>query len=104
MNHYKDSQNTLHVLDSTEYEHLLPAGCVQITDDEVAENEQLWAEENGKGQATHTDAAGELRSAGLSAAGIAGDLDMATDMSAPDDMEGDITGESGAAPVIPPMA
>jgi len=76
-----------------------------LTDDEVAENEQLWAEENGKGQATHTDAAGELRSAGLSAAGIAGDLDMATDMSAPDDMEGDITGESGAAPapVIPPM-
>jgi len=32
---YKDQQNNLHVLDSTEFEHLLPAGCVQITDEEV---------------------------------------------------------------------
>jgi hypothetical protein len=83
-----------------------------LTDDELAENEQLWAEENGQGQATHTDAAGELRSAGLSAAGIEGDLGMAGDMSAPDDMEGDITGMEGAAgampgaasPAIPPTA
>ena len=61
-----------------------------LSDDEMAENERLWAEENGHGQSTHTDAAGELRSAGLSAAGIEGDLGMAGDMDIPDDMEGDI--------------
>ena len=32
---YKDLENNLHFLDSTEFEHLLPAGCVQITDDEA---------------------------------------------------------------------
>lgn len=31
---YKDLENNLHFLDSTEFEHLLPVGCVQITDDE----------------------------------------------------------------------
>ena len=59
-----------------------------MSDEEVAENERMWAEENGKGSPTHTDAAGELRSAGLSAAGIEGDLGAAGDMSAPEDMEG----------------
>ena len=80
-----------------------------LTDDELAENEQLWAEENGKGLPTHTDAAGEMRSAGLSAAGIEGDLNMAGDLSAPDDMEGDITSMdmgSGTTPQpsTPPVA
>ena len=32
---YKDLENNLHFLDSTEFEHLLPAGCVQIADDEA---------------------------------------------------------------------
>ena len=32
---YKDLENNLHFLDSTEFEHLLPVGCVQITDDEA---------------------------------------------------------------------
>lgn len=32
---YKDLENNLHFLDSAEFEHLLPAGCVQITDDEA---------------------------------------------------------------------
>ena len=32
---YKDLENNLHFLDSTEFEHLLPAGCVQITDEEA---------------------------------------------------------------------
>jgi hypothetical protein len=59
---------------------------LDLTDDEVAENERLWAEENGKGQPTATDAAGELRGAGLSAGGIAGDLSDATDLTAPEDM------------------
>jgi hypothetical protein len=35
MPHYKDLQNKLHWLDSTEHEHYLPAGCVQITDEEA---------------------------------------------------------------------
>jgi hypothetical protein len=72
-----------------------------LTDEEVAENERYWAEENGKGEPTHTDAAGELRSAGLSAAGIEGDLGAAGDMSAPEDMEG---GEDGTEGTTPPPA
>ena len=78
-----------------------------LTDEEVAENERLWGEENGHGAPTHTDSAGELRSAGLSAAGIEGDLGMAGDLTAPEEMEGDLdTGVDAAgappAPVTPP--
>ena len=65
-----------------------------LTQEELSENERYWAEENGKGEPTHTDAAGELRSAGLSASGIEGDLGMAGDMDAPEDMD---TGEDAAA-------
>jgi hypothetical protein len=76
-----------------------------LTDEEVAENERFWAEENGKGQPTNTDAAGELRSAGLSAAGMEGDADAAGDLSAPDDMAGEGEGapQPGAA-AAPPAA
>jgi len=35
MPHYKDTENKLHWLDSAEYESYLPAGCVQITDEEA---------------------------------------------------------------------
>jgi hypothetical protein len=73
-----------------------------LTDEEVAENERLWAEESGKGMPTHTDAAGELRSAGLSAAGIEGDLGMAGDLSAPEDMDTEEGGEAGATPAVAP--
>ena len=83
-----------------------------LTDDEVAENERLWGEETGKGQPTMTDAAGELRSAGLSAAGIEGDLGAAGDLTAPDDIEGDMEPGAeglnqmpiGPAPATPPAA
>ena len=61
-----------------------------LTEDEMADNERMWGEEQGKGQPTMTDAAGELRSAGLSAAGIEGDLGAAADLSGPEDMEGDL--------------
>ena len=74
-----------------------------LTDEEVAENERMWGEESGKGQPTYTDAAGELRSAGLSAAGIEGDLGMAGDLTAPEGMEGDFDGlgaEGGTAPAV----
>ena len=83
-----------------------------LSEDEIAENERMWAEENGKGQPTHTDAAGELRSAGLSAAGIEGDLGMAGDLSAPDDIanasepgaEGAVPQVAPAGPATPPAA
>jgi hypothetical protein len=35
MPHYKDLENKLHFLDSTEFEHLLPTGCIPITDEEA---------------------------------------------------------------------
>jgi len=70
---------------------------LSLTDEEVAENERMWGEENGKGHPTTTDAAGELRSAGLSASGIAGDADAAGDLSAPDDMDISAPGEPGQA-------
>ena len=64
----------------------------------------MWAEENGKGMPTDTDSAGELRSAGLSAAGIEGDLGAAGDLSAPDEIEGDLDTEGGAPGSTPPVA
>jgi hypothetical protein len=72
-----------------------------LTDEEVAENERMWGEESGKGQPTTTDSAGELRSAGLSAAGIEGDLGAAGDMTPPEDME-DAMPEEGAVPPVAP--
>jgi hypothetical protein len=33
--YYKDTNNNLHFLDSTEFEYLLPADCVAITDEEA---------------------------------------------------------------------
>jgi hypothetical protein len=76
-----------------------------LTDEEIADNERLWAEENGQGQPTNTDAAGELRSAGISAGGIEGDLGMAGDLSAPDELMGDEEGavDGMTPPVTPPM-
>lgn len=35
--HYKAPDNSVHSLDSAEYEHLLPSGSVQITDAEAAQ-------------------------------------------------------------------
>jgi hypothetical protein len=58
-----------------------------LTDDEIAENERLWAEEQGDGNPTGTDSAGELRSAGLSAGGLAGDIESESDLTAPEGME-----------------
>ena len=33
--YYKDTNNALHFLDSAEFEYLLPADCVAITDEEA---------------------------------------------------------------------
>ena len=35
MPYYKDTSNNLHFLDSSEFEYLLPADCVAITDEEA---------------------------------------------------------------------
>jgi hypothetical protein len=80
-----------------------------LTDEEIAENERMWGEESGKGQASHTDAAGELRSAGITAGGIEGDLSAVSDTSAPEDMTGGVEeaptpGGAPAGPATPPAA
>ncbi len=54
-----------------------------MSDEEMAENERLWSEENGKGSAIPTDSSGELRSAGISSAGIESDLDDLADEASP---------------------
>ena len=77
-----------------------------MSDDEIAENERMWGEEAGQGTPTHTDASSELRSAGLSASGIEGDLGAASDLSAPEDMQnepaaGESTPGAGPAPTAP---
>ena len=51
-----------------------------LTDEELAENERLWREENDENlQMNPTDAAGEMRGAGVSGAGIGDDLDNIED-------------------------
>lgn len=41
MNFYKDAENKVHCLDSSDFEDLLPAGCVSITAEEAAALEPL---------------------------------------------------------------
>jgi hypothetical protein len=85
---------------------------LSLTDEEVAENERMWGEEAGQGTPTHTDASSELRSAGLSASGIEGDLGAASDLSAPEELQNEPTageavpgaGPAPTAPGTPPSA
>ena len=80
-----------------------------MTDEELAENERMWSEENGKGKTIATDSSGELRGAGISSAGIESDLSDLSDDSAPPEVgEGEMPGAApgapgaGAAPVATP--
>lgn len=50
-----------------------------LSEEEMAENELLWSEEQGKSDPIPTDSSGELRSIGLSQGNIAADVDAATD-------------------------
>ena len=51
-----------------------------MSDAELAENERFWREENDENlEKSPTDAQGEMRGAGISGAGIAGDIAGATD-------------------------
>jgi hypothetical protein len=71
-----------------------------LTEEEIAENERLWREENDETlQSPESDAAGELRSVGLSSAGISADIDGAEDIL---DTEGE--GEMGAEATPPETA
>jgi hypothetical protein len=67
-----------------------------LTDEELAENERLYGEESGSGRPTQTDAAGELRSAGLSAAEIEDELGGVEDLTVPEDL-GILPDEEGTA-------
>ena len=80
-----------------------------MTDEELAENERMWSEENGKGKTIATDSSGELRGAGISSAGIESDLsDLADDSAPPEVGAGEMPGAApgaagaGAAPVATP--
>ena len=68
-----------------------------LSEEEIAENERLWREENDETlQSTPTDSAGEMRSVGISSAGISADVDGAEDMLDTEDAAMD--GGEGAAP------
>jgi hypothetical protein len=81
-----------------------------LSEEEMAENENLWKQEKGMSSVSGTDASGELRSTGISAAGIDSDLELTGDTSAPEDMEqaaggmppGIDTGMGMTAPAAPP--
>jgi hypothetical protein len=77
-----------------------------MTQDEITENERLWREEQGARLAPTTDAAAEMRSAGITPGGMAADLG-AQSAEAPEDMaaaaEAGATGAEGeAAPAEAP--
>ena len=77
-----------------------------MTQDEITENERLWREEQGARLAPATDAAAEMRSAGITPGGMAADLG-AQSAEAPEDMaaaaEAGATGAEGeAAPAEAP--
>lgn len=68
-----------------------------LTDEEIAENERLWAEENGKAKPVGTDSVAELRGAGISQAGISADMGATADEAMPPD-----AAAPAAAPGAPP--
>jgi hypothetical protein len=73
-----------------------------LTDEEIAENERLWAEENGKAKPTPTDSVAELRNAGVSQAGISADMTANADTAAPPDLAaGGMAPPAGAPPAAP---
>jgi len=77
-----------------------------LSEEEMAENERLWAEEQGKSDPIPTDSSGELRSVGISQTDIAADTDAATDTEATPEQAAAMPdgGEEAPAPVTPPAA
>ena len=77
-----------------------------MTQEEVAENEKLWKEENID-EDTKLSANAELRSAGITANGLSGDMDSVGTNAPPPGVDGGMPGEQamGAeAPPAPPPA
>ncbi len=80
-----------------------------ITDEEIAENERLWKEENEENLTLPTDASAEMRSAGISSAGISADAGSMED-TAPEEGTEAAAGEdlapetAGTEPTTPPTA
>jgi len=75
-----------------------------LSDEEIAENERLWAEENGKAKPIPTDSSAELRGAGISPAGISADIGAMADTAAPPEAApGGVppAPEAAAAPAAP---
>lgn len=68
-----------------------------ITDEELAENERLWKEENEENLTLPTDASAEMRSAGISSAGISADAGGMED-TAPEEGAEPAAGAEGLAP------
>jgi hypothetical protein len=64
-----------------------------MTQEEITENERMWREENGDKVMSTADAAGQMRSAGVTPGGIQSDVDSQT-AEAPEDMAA--AAESGA--------
>ena len=65
-----------------------------LTQEEITENERMWKEENGAKTNAAIDAAGEMRSAGITPGGISADMGAET-AEAPEGMEG-LAPEAGA--------
>jgi len=55
-----------------------------LTQEEITENEKLWKEENGAKLAANLDAAAEMRSVGVSPAGISADMEAQSAEASPD--------------------
>ena len=66
-----------------------------MTEEEIKENERMWREENGTKLKPPTDAASEMRSAGITPGGMAGEV-AGQEGEATDDMAA--AAEAGAAP------
>jgi hypothetical protein len=74
-----------------------------MTAEEVAENEKLWKEENID-EDTKLSANAELRSAGITANGLSGDLDSVSANAPPPAAEGGMPGEDPMAAEAPAAA
>ena len=73
-----------------------------MTTEEIAENEKMWREENVD-QGANLSASAELRSAGITATGITGDIDsLGNQTTPPEDLEGDDAGLDAGMPSATP--
>lgn len=72
-----------------------------LTEEEIADNERLWREENGKSETQASDSGAELRGVGISQAGMSNDLATASNAAVPAaDPLAEVGGEAaGASPI-----